>query len=226
MRRDNYYWLAAGVVLGSVVATALCIRRDASAAGAQGPARVRAKAAGVLERGREVRKQRDEVLSELVELLSVQDTSEVPPAQSEEALHLMGDLHMSTAAAASVLGRNAHFATREPPRAVGVPPPPWEDFPAFGALARVGLPAIPVLVAEIRLENEEDKRQRCVFFLNLMVGKHAKSWLSDALEHEHDAAARARLEEAMQYKFHGAGAYSRYVWFLRPTEDGKPWYKR
>ena len=219
MRKRDGCWLAVGVVVGALGASAFVSIRGAAARD-----EAERKPAEILDSARELKQRREKVMSELVQVLSDPSPSHASPDERVEAIELLGDLHMSTPGTVAVLVDNVYFLRELPvPYSMTFPEPAWRAWPAFGALAKIGLPAIPPLVDQARTQQDKDKRRRSLFFLDGLVGEHAQSWLSVALRQERDQAARARLEEALQYRFSDFGAYGRKVWFFQQRE-GDNWY--
>jgi hypothetical protein len=179
----------------------------------------------VLGEARELAERRTKMLAELTEVLSRQGTTGPSEEEASQAMQLLGDLHVSTPAVVGALGHRLYYLNESGAGMVQTrPPDPCKVWPAFGALAKIGLPAVPVLVDEMRTQSDKDKRTECESFLNLLLGEHAKSWLAQALAQEEDKAAKARLEEALKYHFWGPGAYDINTLFSQPQEKG-PWYK-
>jgi hypothetical protein len=229
MRRQHWCWFAAGMMIGLLGAGGLRLGQAPSAAQPPTAGQPTQDKPEILQRARELRDQRAEVLSGLVDFLSAEGAREDRPTEFAEALDLLGDLHISTPAAVTAAVRNLYMCRPGPEVwPLYVPPPPEWEHPAFGAVAKIGLASIPPLIDELRTQEDRRKRQLAVLFLGWLVGRHAKSWVSDAFEREPDPAAKARLKEALEAgpirDAVGWGAYDTHVWLLRALETG-PWYR-
>jgi hypothetical protein len=221
-RRVLHYVFAVG--LGVLIGWGLAVQRQASGADEDAPRAEPRRPADILGIAEEVTADRERAMAELVTLLTPDTSLRPSPEERARAAALLGDLHLTTPAIVEAAAADLYMAA---PRSSGVTAyrqPPWETWPAFGVLAKVGLPAMPALVDEARTQEDKVKRQQCLLFLRFIVGEHARSWLQYALEREEDPAARARLEEALEYTFSGEGAYSRRVFFFQPQEGGC-WYR-
>ena len=227
MRHRDCLWFAAGLAVGIIAAGHLCRAQESAPDRPQGHEAGTGSPEAVLQRARELNTERATVLAELVRLLAAETEAEIPSEQQEEALLLIGDLHMSTPSVVAALVRHL-YVPRDlgpGPHFVTVPPPLREQFPAFGALAKVGLPAIPPLVDEIRTAEDPMKRGHAPLFLSSLLGAHGRLWLSDALSRERNEEVKARLEEALKRGgFTGVGAYGRYTWFFKRLDQAEPWY--
>jgi hypothetical protein len=225
MERRNVVWCLVGIVAGLGLSCGIRGGRNQPSHGREAAAQAAPGAADLLQQAREAQQARQRVVQELARLLAEPPPAGQPPGQAVEAMHLLGDPHLSTPEAVNAVLRHLYELDKTAiPKASTVYPDPDKMWPAFGALAKIGLPAIPALVEEIRTQRDKDKRYRCAFFLNLIVGEHAKSWLTQALQQAEDRTAKARLEEALKYSFYGSGAYDSSTWFFRPQKTG-PWYK-
>ncbi len=225
MRRPYWLWFAAGLAVGIVAAGHLCRAQEPTSDGAERQAPAGGRPEAVLARARELKAERSAVLAELVGLLGAGTEAEVPSKQREEALLLIGDLHMSTPGVVAALVRDLYVPTDSRPAFVTVPPPFRQEFPAFGALAKIGLPAIPPLMDEIVTAEDPVHRRYAAYFLGSLLGSYAEPRLSHALEGAQREQTKARLEEALERGgFRGVGAYSRRTWFFKRLDQTEPWY--
>jgi hypothetical protein len=74
-----------------------------------------------------------------------------------------------------------------------------DTVPGMTALREIGLPAVPALVSNIRLNPDQEVQKRSVHALYGIVGKYGKWWLLDSLEKEENAEVRERLQAAVQF---------------------------
>jgi len=229
MTRRDLYCLVAGILLALLVANARPLRAARATQRPDAGAGVDARTLDLLRRARDLNGERDQILAELADWLSGEQSSDIPPEQLEEGLRLLGDLHGTTPAVVTAAVERLRF--RRPHtggiRSVLVPPDPLEEYPGWRAVAHIGLPAVPPLVHQVRTEQDANTRHWSVICLGRLLGKHSESWLSEALRQERNAKRKARLEEALQHGgFRGPGAYGSYIWFFRGTEQPDPWYDR
>jgi hypothetical protein len=225
MRRHNCLCFGAGVLVGILAAGAFCPAQEGPPDRPQGHGAPSGGPEAVLQRARELNTQRATVLAELVRLLSVETEADVLSKEHEEASVLIGDLHISTPSVVAALLRHLYVPRASPPGRIFGVPPLRDELPAFGALAKVGLPAIPALVDEIRTAEDPVERRLAALFLDSLVGSHAESLLSHALKGERNEEAKARLEEALNSRtFSGVGAYGRRTWFFKRLDQAEPWY--
>ncbi|MFQ5810712.1 MAG: hypothetical protein ACE5JM_13945 [Armatimonadota bacterium] len=227
MRGYNGFWFGTGLLAGILTAGAFCAAQEGRPDKPQGNAAPGESPQAVLQRARDLNTERAAVLAELVRLLPAE--AEAGPTQREEALALIGDLHMSSPSIVAALVRHLYVPRESAPgpEFVLVPPPFREKFPAFGALAKVGLPAIPALVDEIRTAEDPVQRRYAPLFLGSLLGSHAEPWLSDALRGERNEEAKARLQEALNSRtFSSVGAYGKRTWFFKRLDQAEPWYYR
>ncbi len=220
------WWLTGGLLAGFALGCNCRVGRQRVDAQQQGAGGLRSTVAELVERARLVAEQRSQALADLAQAVAPDRASSLSAADRARVLEALGDLHMSTPAVVNALMGNLYWRRDLGPggRDSTVPPDPWRVAPGLGALLKVGLPAIPPLVEELRTQKDKGKRTQCLFDLNLALGVHARSWLAEALKREQDPLVRSRLEEAARYPFDDCGPYDLYIWFFRGLGTGEAWY--
>jgi len=225
MRRRGYLWFMVGVLVGLASTVGGQRIRAVWARGPEPAPQPPGQTARTLQTAHEVVAQRQKIMSELVGVISAGGGTAATPEELGQAIGLLGELHAATPQVVTGVMRRLEFAERpKVPSFIRAPEAPWEHLPALDALANIGLPAVPALVEDIRTQPDKDRRDARVFFLNLIVGEHAKSWLTQGIQQAEDRTAKARFEEALKFRFYGSGAYDINTWLFQPQEKG-PWYK-
>jgi len=75
----------------------------------------------------------------------------------------------------------------------------WDLYPAVEALARIGSPAVPVMIKKIETSGDKHEVELCVLVLRSVLGRSlAGHALEDAIAEQSDAARVKQLREAIE----------------------------
>ncbi len=180
--------------------------------------------AQLVDRAKQIIAQRNETINDLLAVIGSRDPT-VRREDQVEAIDLLADLHATTPRVVVALADNLLLRRPGAPVGVTAPPLPWVEYPALGALGRVGLPAAPCLVHRIGSAPDERLRQMYLDDLGWLLGEHSKSWIDAALRGELNRLVRARLRQAATWADEQGGrtgAYGPDVWLWQQYETG-PW---
>jgi len=75
----------------------------------------------------------------------------------------------------------------------------WDVHPAVEALARIGSPAVPVMLEKIQTSRDKQEAELCVVVLRTVLGRSlARHALADAIAEQADAAKLKQLRTALE----------------------------
>jgi len=82
------------------------------------------------------------------------------------------------------------------------PPPPWENYPALGALIKIGMPALPGALELLKTSEDERERENCYWLIRQVLGiETGRFVVASAVREERDPERKSRLEAALKKWF-------------------------